>query len=69
MLMGDQRRAYEVIKGLDQPDGLATLAQYMVYPDFDARQFPLLQSKVDNDGLRRPLPVRAPYTCRSMSVR
>ena len=64
MLMGDERRAYGSIKALDQPDGLSTLVQYMVYPDFDARQFPLLQSKLDDDRVRRPPPVLAPYNCR-----
>ena len=68
MLMGDEARAYGLIKGLDQPDRLETLVQYMVYPDFDARQFPLLQSKLDNDGVRRPPPVRAPYTCPHGSI-
>jgi TolB-like protein/DNA-binding winged helix-turn-helix (wHTH) protein len=63
MLMGDERRAYGSIKGLDQPDRLGTLVQYMIYPDFDARQFPLLQSKLDDDELRRPPLVRAPYNC------
>jgi hypothetical protein len=61
--MGDERRAYGLIKGLDQPDHLATLVQYMVYPDFDARQFPLLQSKLDDDGIKRPPPQRPPYVC------
>jgi TolB-like protein/DNA-binding winged helix-turn-helix (wHTH) protein len=63
MLMGDERRAYGLIRELDQPGHLETLVQYMVYPDFDARLFPLLQSKLDDDGVKRPPPVRAPYTC------
>jgi TolB-like protein/DNA-binding winged helix-turn-helix (wHTH) protein len=65
MLMGDQSRAYALLKPLDQPDRLPTLVQYMVYPDFDARLFPLLQSKLDDDEVRRPAPVQAPYTCRA----
>jgi TolB-like protein/DNA-binding winged helix-turn-helix (wHTH) protein len=68
MLMGDGRRAYDLIKDLDQPNHLATLVQYMVYPDFDARQFPLLQSKLDDDGVKRPTPVQPPYTCRPGTV-
>jgi len=63
MIMGDQRRAYSLITSLDQPDRLSTLVQYMAYPDFDARLFPLLQSKLDEDGIVRPAPVRVPYTC------
>jgi tetratricopeptide (TPR) repeat protein len=65
MIAGDPARAHAVIKPLDQPDRLETLAQYMVYPDFDARQFPLLQSKLDNDGVHRPPPVFAPYNCKA----
>jgi hypothetical protein len=37
----------------------------MAYPDFDARQFPLLNSKLVDDGVRRPAVVEAPYTCRT----
>ena len=69
MLMGDAPRAYALIKPLDQPDRLATLVQYMVYPDFDARLFPLLQSKLNDDGVRRPPPVNAPYNCRAGTAR
>ena len=64
MIAGDEAGAYAQIKPLDAPDRLETLVQYMVYPDFDARRFPLLQSKLDNDGVKRPPPVRAPYVCR-----
>jgi TolB-like protein/DNA-binding winged helix-turn-helix (wHTH) protein len=63
MMLGDQRRAYGLIEPLDQPDRLSTLVQYMTYPDFDARRFPLLQAKLDADGVERPSPVQAPYTC------
>lgn len=64
MLMGDERRAYALIKPLDEPGRLSTLVQYMAYPEFDARRFPLLQSKLDDDGVRRPPPVLPPYTCK-----
>jgi TolB-like protein/DNA-binding winged helix-turn-helix (wHTH) protein len=63
MLAGDEERAYALIKPLDQPDRLSTLVQYMTYPDFDARRFPLLQSKLDEDGIVRPTLVRPPYAC------
>ncbi|HWC55948.1 MAG TPA: hypothetical protein VG434_03150, partial [Sphingomicrobium sp.] len=63
MIAGDEERAYGLIKSLDQPDRLSTLVQYMTYPDFDARRFPLLQSKLDEDGVVRPALVRAPYAC------
>jgi hypothetical protein len=63
MVLGDQPRAYALLRPLDQPDHLPTLVQYMAYPDFDARLFPLLESKLINDGVRRVRPVEAPYTC------
>lgn len=64
MIAGDEARAHAQIKPLENPDRLETLAQYMVYPDFDASRFPLLQAKLDNDGVKRPQVVRAPYNCR-----
>jgi hypothetical protein len=63
MIAGDEERAYALIKPLDRPDRLSTLVQYMTYPDFDARRFPLLQSKLDEDGIVRPPLVRPPYAC------
>lgn len=63
MIAGDEERAYALIKPLDRPDRLSTLVQYMTYPDFDARRFPLLQSKLDEDGIVRPALVRPPYAC------
>lgn len=65
MVFGDLRRAYALLRPLDQPSHLPTLVQYMAYPDFDARQFPLLNSKLVDDGVKRPAVVEAPYTCRT----
>lgn len=65
MVFGDPRRAYAFIRPLDQPSHLPTLVQYMAYPDFDARQFPLLNAERVDDGVRRPAVVEAPYTCRT----
>jgi hypothetical protein len=61
--IGDPDRAYALLRPLDHPDRLPTLVQYMSYPDFDARRFPLLQSKLNDDRVVRPMPIAAPYTC------
>ena len=65
VLLGDARRAAEVLKPLDRPDRLSTLMQYLVYPTFDARPFPLLQARLRADGISRPPPVEIPFACRS----
>lgn len=64
MLLGDNRGAADVLKPLDRPDRLTTLMQYLVYPTFDVRSFPLLQERLAADGIRRPEPARIPFACK-----
>jgi TolB-like protein/DNA-binding winged helix-turn-helix (wHTH) protein len=63
MLLGDPAAATEVLKPLDRPDGLTTLMQYLVYPNFDVRPFPLLRARLGADGVKRPPPISLPYAC------
>lgn len=67
MLFGDSRGAVEVLIPLHRPDRLTTLMQYLVYPTFDARTFPLLEERLAADGIERPAPVRIPFACRGPS--
>ena len=62
-LLGDARRAAEVLRPLDRPDRLTTLMQYLVYPEFDVRPYPNLQARLRADGIDRRPPVRTPFTC------
>jgi TolB-like protein/DNA-binding winged helix-turn-helix (wHTH) protein len=65
VLLGDTRRAAEVLKPLDRPERLTTLMQYLVYPTFDARPFPHLQARLNADRISRPAPARIPFACRA----
>ena len=65
MLFGDSAGAAAVLKPLDRPDRLTTLMQYLVYPIFDARPFPLLSARLAADGIQRPSPIAIPYACPS----
>ncbi len=67
-LLGDARRAAEVLKPLDKPERLTTLMQYLVYPEFDVRPFPNLQARLRADGIERRPPVRPPFTCPAAST-
>ena len=67
-LLGDARRAAEVLRPLDRPDRLTTLMQYLVYPEFDVRPFPNLQAALRVDGIERRPPVRPPFTCPAAST-
>jgi TolB-like protein/DNA-binding winged helix-turn-helix (wHTH) protein len=64
LLLGDTAAAVEVLRPLDRPDRLTTLMQYLVYPMFDARPYPLLQARLKADGITRPQPATIPYACR-----
>lgn len=64
LLLGDTAGAVEVLRPLDRPDRLTTLMQYLVYPTFDARPYPLLQARLKADGITRPQPTTIPFACR-----
>lgn len=64
-LLGDTVRSVEVLKPLDRPERLTTLMQYLVYPTFDARPYPLLQARLKADGVSRPPPAPIPFACRT----
>ena len=65
ILLGDQRRAAEILRPLDRPERLTTLMQYLVYPEFDVRPFPRLQERLRAEGIERRPPVRPPFACSS----
>ncbi len=69
MLIGDRRRATELLMPLHRPERLTTLMQYLVYPSFDVRPFPELQDRLRADGISRGPPVRIPYACTGGRVR
>jgi len=62
-LLGDTARATAILMPLHRPDRLTTLMQYLVYPNFDVRPFPLLQARLAADGVKRPPPVPIPFAC------
>ncbi len=63
MLLGDRRRAVDVLMPLHRPERLTTLMQYLVYPTFDVRPFPLLTARLNADGVKRPPPIGLPFAC------
>ena len=64
LLLGETERAAEILRPLDRPERLTTLMQFLVYPMFDARPYPLLGARLDADNIVRPPPVAIPYACR-----
>jgi TolB-like protein/DNA-binding winged helix-turn-helix (wHTH) protein len=64
-MLGETNRAIEVLRPLDRPERLTTLMQYLVYPNFDARPYPLLQARLKADGVSRPPPAPIPFACRA----
>jgi len=64
-LLSDRARATAVLMPLHRPDRLTTLMQYLVYPNFDVRPFPLLQARLDADDIKRPVPAPIPFACKA----
>ncbi len=63
VLLNDPARATAILTPLHRPDRLTTLLQYLVYPSFDVRPFPLLRARLAADGIRRPPPAPIPFAC------
>ena len=63
VLLGEPARATARLMPLHRPDRLTTLMQYLVYPSFDVRPFPLLSERLRADGIDRPPPVAMPFAC------
>jgi TolB-like protein len=68
LLLGDTDRAVEILRPLDRPERLTTLMQFLVYPMFDARPYPLLRARLEADGISRPLPAAIPFACRGQKL-
>ena len=68
-LLGDRARATAILMPLHRPDRLTTLMQYLVYPNFDARPFPLLQARLAADSIVRRPPAPIPFACPPAAAR
>ncbi|HET9397806.1 MAG TPA: hypothetical protein VFO45_03220, partial [Sphingomicrobium sp.] len=68
LLLGDTDRAVEILRPLDRPERLTTLMQFLVYPMFDARPYPLLRARLEADGISRPPPAAIPFACRGQKL-
>ena len=65
LLLGETERAAEILRPLDAPESLTTLMQFLVYPMFDARPYPLLRARLEADQIQRPPPAAIPFACRA----
>jgi len=63
-IMGQQEAASEVLIHLDNVEGLDTLADYLNYAYFDARQFPNLMEHLESQGVVPREPLEIPYRCK-----
>jgi TolB-like protein len=63
LLLGNEQRAYEYLKPIEEQDYLFGLATMMYYPYFDHTRYPELVAMLEREGIDRP-PVRAiPFAC------
>lgn len=64
MLMGDAEGAEAVLQPLDSAGRIATLMQFMIYPEFDTRLYPNLSARLTKEGVKRPPLAPLPFPCR-----
>jgi hypothetical protein len=62
-IAGDQKAATALLAPLDTPGELRRLVQYMVYPTFDMRQYPVLSQTLAANGTRMTAPIAVPAAC------
>ena len=62
-LAGDAAGATALLKPLDTPDQLPTLMQFLINPDFDSRNYPLLKAELDRNGVTPPPAASVPHAC------
>ncbi|MCQ8186074.1 winged helix-turn-helix domain-containing protein [Parvularcula maris] len=63
MTAGLVDQAYAVLEPLAKDGDTMTLAQYLIYREFEASRFPTLTSALTKAGISRPPAVQPPYAC------
>ena len=64
MIMGREAEAAQVLMELDAAGDIGSLADYLSYAYFDARQFPNLMKRLEAQGIEPRKPKKIPYQCR-----
>jgi tetratricopeptide (TPR) repeat protein len=63
-IMNQHDAALESLIHLDNPEGLDSLADFLSYAYFDARQFPILMAHLESQGIDPREPREIPYRCK-----
>jgi TolB-like protein/DNA-binding winged helix-turn-helix (wHTH) protein/DNA-binding SARP family transcriptional activator len=61
--LGDLRGAEEILRPHDTARGLPLLMQFLIYPSFDPRPFPMLSARLAQEGVERPPAAPIPHGC------
>lgn len=63
MLLGREDEAVAVLKPYETLASPLTLGAYLTYPQFDPEPFPMVMDILEREGVKRPPPVKLPFTC------
>jgi len=63
-IMDKPDKALDTLLGLDDPDNLKALGDFLSYAYFDARQFPNLMALLNAQGIEPRKPREIPYRCK-----
>jgi hypothetical protein len=63
-IIGDTAAATDMLRPLDTPEGLSTLMQFLINPTFEPRNYPLLSSRLVQNGIASTAPVAMPFGCK-----
>ena len=65
-IMGEEARSAVLLRPLDTREGLPTLLQFMINPSFDPHDFPVLQSRLEQNGVPPRIVATMPKRCRRL---
>ena len=64
LIMSQPDAAIKALIHLDNSEGHESLADFLAYAFFDARQFPNLMSMLESQGIEPRVPREMPYRCK-----
>jgi len=62
-MLGNTKQEIEILRPLEESGVPFQLANFLSYPNFDARPYPSLMAVLDREGVQRLPPVAPPFQC------
>ena len=61
--LGRHQEAVDALKPWESAEVPLPVAAYLIYPDFDPSDFPVVQAIIEREEIQRPPPREIPFAC------